>query len=153
MVLCLNVVNLTIMLCIFFPVSLSVYVGPMQSGISASDSFMILITFSRTFSDFSLTLCLTPSMRRQTLLPYCSNSSTFLSRACFTVLTWFCNKVTCDFRSSISLSFSLSIALTSFIISFFKSETKSSLKMNWVSHQIFCPAHSWHISLEACYDR
>ena len=58
MVLCLNVVNLTIMLCIFFPVSLSVYVGPMQSGISASDSFMILITFSRTFSDFSLTLCL-----------------------------------------------------------------------------------------------
>ena len=129
--------NLTIMLCIFFPVSLSVYVGPMwralsktDSEISASDSFIILITFSKTYSDFSLTLHSATSVRRQNPLQYYSNSSTFFWRVCFTVLTWFCNKVTCDFKTLISLSFSFSIALTSFIISFFKSETKSHLKVH-----------------------
>ena len=92
-----------------------------DSGISASDFFIILITFSKTSSDFLLILCSTASMQRQTLLPYSSNSSTFLSRACFTLLTWFCNKVTTD------LSFSLGIALTLFKIYFFNSETKSHL--------------------------
>ena len=58
-----------------------------DSGISASDFFIILITFSKTSSDFLLILCSTASMQRQTLLPYSSNSSTFLSRACFTLLT------------------------------------------------------------------
>ena len=73
-----------------------------------------------------------------TLLPYCSNSSTFLSRASFTVLTWFCNKVTYDFKTSIFLSFSLSIALTSFIISFFKSETKSNFnELSFSSNFLF----------------
>ena len=92
------------MLCIFFPVSLSVYVGPMwwalsriDSGISASDSFIILIAFPKTSSDYSLTLCSKPSIQKKTLLPPFFHSSTFLSRVCFTVLTWFFNKVTSNF--------------------------------------------------------
>ena len=108
-----------------------------------SFSFILLNNIDHFFQNFRST----PSMRMQTLLPYCSNSSTFSSRACFPVLTWFCNKVICDFKTSISLPFKF---LHNFIL-----QIKNRITFKWIKSfsSFFCPVHPWYISLEACYDR
>ena len=85
-----------------------------------SFSFILLNNIDHFFQNFRST----PSMRMQTLLPYCSNSPTFSSRACFPVVTWFCNKVICDFKTSISLSFKF---LQNFIL-----QIKNRITFKWI---------------------